>query len=149
MKKSDQISLILALIGVALVMIGAGADILGLDLTPGVGLVQVLCFLFGLTVITVAGFYYLSQHRLRKGPVSLMADVGIRMGMTGLLTCYVCGLADILGVGTHRGVRYDRPYLGPLQLAGFAFGLLVVVIGLVLYWLGNRREIPEAAGSDH
>ena len=124
-------------------VISVWADALGLDLTPGFGLMQTLGLLVGITMITGAGFALVVRCRPpgRKG--SLLADVGVRMGLTGLLACYVAGLADMVGVGTHRGLGFERPFLGPLQLGGFAIGLLILGVGLMMYWLGNRAETSD------
>jgi len=138
-----NLSLGLLIGGSACMFISVGADALGLDLTPGFGLMQILGLLVGITMITGAGFALVVRCRPpgRKG--SLLADVGVRMGLTGLLACYVAGLADMIGVGTHRGPGFTRPFLGPLQLGGFAIGLLILGVGLMMYWLGNRAETSE------
>ena len=139
-----RVSLTLAIVGVALIFLSAGADLLGLDLTPGVGLMQTLGVLLGITFLVTAGFSFLAQRRPRDETTPLMSDIGIRMGLTGLLACYVSGLADMVGVGSHQGVRFDRPFLGPLQLIGFGLGLLVVLIGLILFWVGLVQGDPDS-----
>jgi hypothetical protein len=128
-----------SVITAGLVMVGfsAGADYLGLDITPGIGLFQITGILLGITLITVAAFFLVKSHQtIRK--LSLVSDVGMRMGLTGLLACYVSGMADILGVGTHRSVRFDRPFFGPLQLIGFSIGLFAIIAGLLMFWFGYR-----------
>ena len=49
-------SLILAVLGMVLSIISLGAEIVGLDLTPGFGMVQMFQLLIGLTLLTIAGF---------------------------------------------------------------------------------------------
>jgi hypothetical protein len=140
---SSQIQIGLSLVGLILIAISVWADRIGLDITPGFGVFQVLGSLLGITSLTVAAYLFLAQGHQMDRERTLLADVGIRMGLTGLLTCYVSGLADMLGVGTHQGARFERPFFGPLQLAGLVLGLFLVLVGLVLFRLGRSRVSPE------
>jgi hypothetical protein len=126
-------SLILAVLGLVLSTISLGAEIVGLDLTPGFGMVQMFQLLIGLTLLTIAG--YLRIHSLRSSdtPRSLQADVGIRLGATGLVFAYVSGVSDLIGIGTHVGPSFDRPFVGPIQLGGLLIGVLIITAGLLLY----------------
>lgn len=144
------LNLILGLLigGSSCAFISVGADALGLDLTPGFGLIQILGLLVGITLITWAGFAWVARRRPPRRKGSLLADIGVRMGLTGLLACYVAGLADMIGVGTHRGPGFTRPFLGPLQLGGFAIGLLTLGAGLMMYWLGNRADTSDPDGPE-
>ena len=110
-----------------------GAELLGLDLTPGFGIVQMFQLLLGLTALTVASFMYLKQRRPDNAPRSLQADIGARLTATGLIFAYVAGLSDIIGIGTHVGPGFERPFVGPLQLGGLVLGILSIIIGLLLY----------------
>jgi hypothetical protein len=134
-------SLILAVLGIVLSLISLGAEILGLDLTPGFGMVQMFQLLLGLTLLTIAG--YLRMHSLRSpdAPRSLQADVGIRLGATGLVFAYVSGLSDLIGIGTHVTPTFGRPFVGPLQLGGLLVGVIMITVGMLLYMTsrGSRR----------
>jgi hypothetical protein len=130
----------LTLLGLLAVGLALGADVLGIDITPGFGLVQIISLLAGITSLTVAAYLFLNRRRIRGSEIPLPADIGIRLSMSGLLACYVSGLADMVGVGTHRGAEFQRPFLGPLQLIGLLIGLLFVTLGLLLFWLGNRYQ---------
>jgi hypothetical protein len=144
LSRSSQIQIGFSLLGLVLIAISVWADLIGLDLTPGFGVFQVLGSLLGITFLTTAAYLFLAQgHQLSKGR-TLLADVGIRMGLTGLLACYVSGLADMLGVGTHQGARFERPFFGPLQIAGLVLGLFLVLVGLVLFRLGRSRQSPDS-----
>ncbi len=133
----------IAVAGLLFIGIAAGADRLGLDYTPGFGLFQTLGLLLGITLVALAAFMMAARREPAGAKLSLTSDVGVRLGLTGLLTCYVAGLADMLGVGTHRGAAFERPFLGPLQLTGLLLGLLVVAAGLLLFWLGFRPPVRE------
>ncbi|MGB3717683.1 MAG: hypothetical protein WA996_24935 [Candidatus Promineifilaceae bacterium] len=134
-------SLILAVLGLVLSMISLGAEIVGLDLTPGFGMVQMFQLLIGLTLLTIAG--YLRIHSLRSSDTarSLQADIGIRLGATGLVFAYVSGVSDLIGIGTHVDPSFDRPFVGPIQLGGFLIGVLIITAGLLLYMTsrGSRQ----------
>ena len=134
-------SLILAVLGLVLSTISLGAEIVGLDLTPGFGVVQMFQLLIGLTLLTIAG--YLRIHSLRSSdmPRSLQADVGIRLGATGLVFAYVSGVSDLIGIGTHVDPSFDRPFVGPIQLGGLLIGVLIITAGLLLYMTsrGSRQ----------
>jgi hypothetical protein len=144
LSRSSQIQLGLVLVGLVLIALSVWADLIGLDLTPGFGLFQVLGSLLGITSLTIAAYLFLAGGQQPAGERTLLADVGIRMGLTGLLACYVSGLADMLGVGTHQGARFERPFFGPLQIAGLIRGLFLVLFGLVLFRLGRSRPGPES-----
>ena len=135
------VSVILFVIGLALSGVALGAEVLGLDLTPGFGMVQMFQLLVGLTCLTLAGFLRVHNLRPYGAPRSLQADVGVRLGATGLVFAYTAGWADLIGIGTHVGPAFNRPYVGPLQLGGFLLGVLVITAGLLLYFTsrGSRE----------
>ncbi len=135
-----RISLALLLVGILTAILALLAESLGLDFTPGFGLVQILSALLGITLVTAGGFLFPAYCRRTKEQPSLLNEIGVRLGLTGLLACYVAGLADMVGVGTHRNPDFERPFLGPLQLVGLVIGLGIVAGGLILYWIGCRAE---------
>jgi hypothetical protein len=126
--------LVLLFLGIILCTISLGAELIGIDLTPGFGMVQMFQLLLGLTFLTIAAFIYLKQLRPNSAPRSLQADIGVRLAATGLVFAYVTGLSDLLGIGTHVEPSFERPFVGPLQLGGLALGVLSIIIGLALYY---------------
>jgi hypothetical protein len=141
----SALNLVLFLIGTLLSVVSLGAEILGLDLTPGFGMVQMFQLLLGITFLTVAGFLHIGGLRSSETPRSLQADVGIRLALTGLVFSYVAGLSDLVGIGTHVEPRFVRPYVGPLQLAGIAIGILLITLGMLLYYTSRGT----VRGADH
>jgi hypothetical protein len=125
--------LLLFLVGNVLVVVSLAAEILGLDLTPGFGIIQMLQLLIGLTFLTFAGFLHIYSLRPADAPRSLQADIGIRLAATGLVFAYVAGLSDLMGIGTHVEPAFERPYVGPLQLGGLVLGIISITIGMILY----------------
>ncbi|MCB9420583.1 MAG: hypothetical protein H6667_12315 [Ardenticatenaceae bacterium] len=125
---------ILFALGIILCAISLGAELIGIDLTPGFGMVQMFQLLLGITFLTIAVFVYLKQHRPNGTPRSLQADIAVRLAATGLVFAYVTGLSDLIGIGTHVQPSFERPFVGPLQLGGLALGVLSIIVGLLLYY---------------
>ena len=134
-------SAILAVLGLALSMFSLGAEIFGLDLTPGFGMVQMFQLLLGISLLTLAGYLRIHSLRSSDAPRSLQADVGIRLGATGLVFAYVSGVSDLIGIGTHVDPSFSRPFVGPIQLGGFLIGVLIITAGMLLYMTsrGSRQ----------
>lgn len=133
--------LLLFLIGNVLTVVSLAAEILGLDLTPGFGIIQMFQLLLGITFLTLAGFLHIYRVRDPDTPRSLQADIGIRLAATGLVFAYVSGLSDLLGIGTHVNPRFERPFVGPLQLGGLVLGIISITAGMLLYHTsrGSRK----------
>lgn len=124
---------VMFILGLALVGFALSAELLpGLDITDGFGVVQMAQLLAGLTLLTLTGFLHIHTSRPRNAQ-SLQADIGVRLGLTGMVFCYVSGFADLLQVGTHLTPRFERPFAGPWQLAGLALGIMLITIGMLLY----------------
>jgi len=130
---------LLIALGIILITIAFTADLIGLDLTPGFGVLQTATLLAGVTLLTIAIYLHLLERR-PAGSYSLQADIGVRLSMTGLVLCYVSGFADLIGIGTHVGADFPRPFIGPLQFGGLVLGLLALVAGIILHFTskGNR-----------
>ncbi len=136
--KPDRVSRRLLKIGLGLVglgllvfLIGMRPDLLHLDFTPGIGLLQITVFLIGLTFITSGAYLGLYAIRRRGRPPTLRATVATRLMATGLVTAYAAGYADVLGIGSHP----QHPLFGPLQALAVAASVVIIGIGLVLYSL--------------
>jgi hypothetical protein len=112
-------------------LIGVYPDLIQLGLTPGIGLLQIGTFLFGITVMTLGAYIYAYATRHRALPRSLREDVGLRLMASGLVIAYTTGFADVLGIGSNFGS--ERPLLGLFQATGVALGVFVIVVGLFLY----------------
>ena len=135
---------ILSLLGVTLIIVAAAVELLGLDLTPGFGVLQTLAFLVGVTALTIAVYLWMNASRPADTPRSLQADIGLRLSLTGLVFCYVAGFADLIRIGTHVQPDFDRPYIGPLQVLGLLFGLLVLVSGMVLFYTSRGKRAASS-----
>lgn len=138
-KINTAVFVALVLIGSLLVGVALTADMLGIDLTPGFGMVQMAQLLFGMSCLTLAAFLYVRNHRPSNKAHSLQADIGVRLAATGLAFAYIIGFADLIGIGTHIMPRFERPFVGPFQLGGLILCVLTIVVGWLLY-LTSRRH---------
>lgn len=144
--KSGQIRkivlIVLTFLGILLMGLSIAADAIRLDSTPGFGVVQMVAFLTGLTLLTVAAYLFVYGLRLKDSPRSLQADIGVRLGLTGLVFVYITGLSDLIGIGTHVNPSFERPFVGPLQFGGLSIGILIIIAGLLLLFTsrGTTRE---------
>jgi hypothetical protein len=121
----------LVVVGFFIFLLGVFPQIVRLDLTDGVGLLQVGLFLLGLTIMTLGGYVYAYATRHRAQPRRLREDIGVRLMATGLVVAYATGFADVLGIGSHFGA--ERPLLGPLQALGIFLSVCIIGVGIILY----------------
>jgi hypothetical protein len=126
-----QAAVALVAAGFVVFILGLFPGLLDMDVTPGIGLLQISIFLAGLTLMTLGSYIYLYATRYRGQPTRLRQDIGVRLMATGVIIAYACGFADVLGIGSQYGA--ERPLLGPLQVAGVALSMLIIVIGIFLY----------------
>jgi hypothetical protein len=127
----DRVAVTVIVLGFFVFIIGLFPDLIRLDLTPGIGLLQITTFLFGISLMTLGAYGYVYATRHKSGPHPIGEVIGVRLMGTGLVICYTTGYADILGIGTER--PGDALILGPLQAAGIVLGVLVIVAGLLIY----------------
>jgi hypothetical protein len=118
-------------IGFGLFLVGVYPRPIGLDVTPGIGLVQIFTFLMGTGFMTLGAYIYMYATRYRGQPLSLRQDIGLRLMATGVVIAFVTGLADVIGIGTHQGT--ELAYFGPVQAWGVAIGVLTIIIGIAAY----------------
>ena len=111
--------------------IGVDPGLIRLDLTGGIGVLQIATFLIGITIMTLGAYIYAYATRHRAQPRRLREDIGLRLMATGLVISYTTGFADVLGIGGNYGG--ERPLLGLFQAAGVALGVLVIAAGIFLY----------------
>ena len=126
-----QFGVVIVVAGFVIFIVGVFPGLIGLDLTPGIGIVQIVVFLVGITLMTLGSYVYLYATRHRARTARLRQDIGVRLMATGVIVAYACGLADVLGIGSHFGA--ERPLFGWLQATGVALGVLIIIVGIILY----------------
>ncbi len=131
-----RILLTLFLIGLFLFLIGIYPDLIGMDKSPVVGFIQVGFWLFGLALALVSA--YGTIRILRSGrATSLREEIGERLIATGYVVATAASLADFIGIGSHE---IPDLIFGPLQVIGLVVGVVVGVVGLLLYWPWKRSR---------
>jgi hypothetical protein len=135
-----RFSLLVALFGFIVFMVGALPGLFGLDRSPVVGFVQIAVMLIGLAFVCLGG--YVAIHSLwRRQVPSILADIGLRLVSTGYVVAIFSGMADVFGIGSHPlpGV----PIFGVWQARGMEVGMAIVAIGFIMMFPFRPREKHE------
>jgi hypothetical protein len=131
----------LGLIGLLVFVMGVAPDLMGMDRSRVIGFIQMGVWLTGLGLVLLGAF--LAVRVVRNGrPMSLRAEIGTRLIATGFVISATSTLADFLSIGSHR---LPWVYFGPLQLGGLVAGVVISLIGVVLYWPRTPRPGSEPA----
>lgn len=135
--------MVMVLIGVLMFIVGVYPNLIGLNLSPQIGFVQVGVWLVGLGLILLGA--YLVVRVVRAGrPNSLRADIGVRLMATAYVVAMVSSLADYIGIGSQY---LGYPSFGPVQVLGLSVGVFVSILGLVMYWPGREDERHPEGGA--
>lgn len=124
-------------LGLIFIAISFAAGAIGFDITPGFGLIQMTQLLAGISLLTLCGFVQINHIRGHE-PRSLQADIGIRLGATGLVFAYISGLSDLVGIGTHVSPTFERPFVGPFQLTGLGISAAIIALGMILFYTSRN-----------
>jgi hypothetical protein len=133
----------LALFGVLIFLIGINPDLLGMNRSLAVGFVQVGVWLTGMGIFLLGAYGALRVVRNGR-QTSLLSEVGLRLAATGYVIAAAASLADFIGIGSHT-IR--ALVFGKIQTAGLVFGILLILLGLVLYYPRAPREATQQKAS--
>ena len=128
--------LTLALLGLAIFILGADPGIFGLDRSPVTGFVQIAVFLSGLGLISGGGYMAL-KARWRDEEFTIAAEIGSRLISTGYVVAVASGMADVFGFGSEAFPRI--PDFGIWQQRGVLVGEILIGIGFVLIFRLRHR----------
>ena len=148
MDKLAQLGALVALLGLVLAFVGLFPGTLGLDPTPGIGVLQIGMILLGFGLLDWGAYIYAKATWFRGKPYTLGQTIAIRLTLTGLLLAAAAGLADLLGFGTHDAPNAG-PFLGPLQAAGMVAGIVVSMLAVVLFVLAGSFTDEEGGEQDN
>src|SRR5690606_38299134 len=103
MSRLAQLGVFCMVLGAVVLFLGLFPGAVNADVTPGIGLVQIIGILTGL-VLLVLGAYVVTRALIhRNGRRTLMRDIGVRLGLTGMVFAAAVTLADAMGYGSHVG----------------------------------------------
>jgi hypothetical protein len=136
-RRRAQIGLFLTLFGLIVFLIGARPSLFGLDRSPVIGFVQIAVFLVGLAFICIGGFISLISL-WREQPVSISADIGVRLVATGYVIAVFAGMADIFGFGSHP--LPNLTFFGEWQARGVEVGQAIIALGFLLLLPYGHKE---------
>lgn len=148
MSKFSQFGLSVAVLGVVIALMGLFPSIIGLEATPGVGVLQILVVLVGMGLLIGGAFIFVQSTFYPHIRHNLAQQIALRLSMTGLVVSIASGLADVLGFGSHPvGLETQRPLLGPYQMAGLIAGFFIASFGVLIFVLmGDHPNDPEESG---
>ena len=147
MARFGQVGIALAALGGVLALMGLFPGLVGVEPTLGMGVVQVFMVLAGYGLVILGGVIYVKFTFYPGVAINLIQQIGLRLGMTGLLFAALSGLADIFGFGSHLRVPGSDIFLGRLQAFGMIASFLISAIGVMMYAMAGydrvRLDVPE------
>lgn len=135
MARLAQVGIALGVLGVVLTLMGLFPGVTGVEPTPGIGLVQVIMILTGLSLLIAGAFIYVKYTFYTYTPANLAQQIAIRLSMTGLLFSAMSSMADILGFGSNIRTETSDILFGPWQALGLIGGFLIASLGVLIYAL--------------
>jgi len=135
-------------LGGILILLGLFPTIMGIEPSPGFGILRTLTVLGGFSVMTFGAFVFVQSAYYPRQPHTLAQKIAVRLSMTGLLGSAAAGLADVLGYGSNPPGPQSRPVLGVYQIVGMVSGFILASLGVLLFVLLGDRTAPPARSDD-
>lgn len=136
-----HISILIGTLGIVLALIGLFPSITGIEPKAGIGVLQIILIILGLTLLVIAALVFVKISFYHSVGRNLAQDIAMRLSLTGLLMSGAAGLADVLGFGSHSpGMEENLPYLGPWQALGMALGFTIASVGVLIFALMGPTE---------
>ncbi len=141
MERVSQVGIFLGVLGIVLAVTGLFPGIAGMPTVSGIGAVQLVTVLVGLSLLIFGALLYVRSTFYPAGSTNFTQQIAVRLSLTALLFASMSAVADILGFGSNVRVLYEEDiFFGPLQAAGLIGGFLVAAAGVLLYALGGPQE---------
>lgn len=140
MARLIQVGIGISTIGLLLLLTGLFPGLTGIKPTPGVGMIQMIMILSGLTFFIFGALMYVKYAFYSTQPSTLVQMIGTRLAMTGLLLSALVGMADVLGYGSHGTQMAEPNVFGTLQAVGIIASYMLSCLGVLIYALGGARK---------
>lgn len=133
-QKIIQLSILVTTLGLVTCFMGLYPGITGSEPQTGIGILQILTIIVGMTLIISGAVLFVKIHFYPNTAANLTQQIALRLGFTGLLISAAAGFSDLLGYGSNPPNGPDLiPVLGPYQAAGMIFGYFIAALGVLLY----------------
>lgn len=144
MNRLPQVGIAILVFGGVITLIGLFPSIIGVEPTPGIGILKILTILTGFSIL-IAGAYIFVQSAYYPGVKhNLAQQIGLRLSMTGMVIATGTSLADVLGYGSHPiGVEGSHPVLGQWKAAGMLGGFVIASAGVIIFTLMGQSGSPD------
>lgn len=138
-----QFGIALGALGIVLAMMGLFPGVTGRDPAEGVGPVQFVVLLIGMTLLHIGALIYVKFTFYGGRSSNLAQQIGVRLTWTGLLFTTISGMADFLGFGSQVTAARVEPVFGPIQATGVIGGLLLAALGVLIYAVTGGPPPPD------
>ena len=135
MNRLAQAGIFCIVMGVMTLFLGVFPFAVNQNATPNIGLAQILTMLTGLTLVVLGSYCVVFALVHRGRPRNLLRDIGVRLGMTGLVVSIASALADVMGVGSHSS---SAIVFGFVQGLGMLTGFLIAMGGVLIYAIARQ-----------
>lgn len=132
MSRLAQLGVFSMVFGAVVLFLGLFPQAVDVDATPGIGFVQIVAILGGLLLLILGAFIVTRALVYTDGGRTLLSDIGIRLGLTGMVFAVAVTFADAMGYGSHEG----GTVFGWLQTTGILLGFGMAALGVLVYGLG-------------
>ena len=141
-----QFFFLLDLLGFFLFLLGLRPGLFGLGRSHVIGYIKITIFLLGLGLVVISSYAIEHLEHPSGQLLSIREDIGARLMATGYVLAVCSSAADLIGLGSHP--LPGPPYFGVLQSVGLVTGILIILLGVILYYpYGNRTESRPAGRS--
>ena len=135
MNRLAQAGIFCIVLGIMTLFLGIFPYAVNRNATPSIGLVQIVTMLAGLTFVVMGSYCVVFALVHRGRPRNLLRDIGVRLGMTGLVISSASALADVMGVGSHSS---SALVFGFVQGIGMLAGFLIAMGGVLIYAIARQ-----------
>ncbi|MBZ0306146.1 MAG: hypothetical protein K8I82_08775 [Anaerolineae bacterium] len=137
-----QLGILISTLGGVLCLIGLYPGITGVEPRSGIGVLQIMIIIFGMTLIIIGAMLFVKIGFYPSTSTNLAQRIAIRLSLTGLLFSLAAGMADLLGYGSNPPEGPTNiPVLGSYQIIGMVTGFVIASFGVLLFAL--RGPHPE------